>query len=163
MQPVFQATTKGLNNSPVLAFLAARVPSLESILGWVVLAAWIETEGCINSTINRSRRRRDGSPSPSVSRRICIIQKDRRPLDVLSIFLANKGITNSVRLMKPSSTSFRRTPYFRLNITGLHSLDEIIRRCTPYFITQKARYQVEKYWRYRHSTAEELRKELAHR
>lgn len=65
--------------------------------------------------------------------------------------------------MKPSNTSFGRTPYFRLDIIGLQNTDQVIARCTPYFITGKAIGQVDRYWRYRHANAEELRRELGER
>lgn len=129
----------------------------------MILAAWIETEGSIDSTINRQRRRRDSKLSPYINRSIRIIQKYREPLDRLSEFLRSKGVGSSVHLMKPSSTSFGRTPYFRLDIVGLRNTDHVIARCTPYFITPKAIEQVDRYWRYRHARAEELRKELRER
>ena len=134
--------------------------SLRPAVTWRTVAAWIETEGSIDSTINRQRRRAHGQLSPYVNRSIRIIQKDREPLDKLSRFLRSQGIRSSVHLVKPSKTSFRRKPYFRLDITGLKDMDHVIRRCSPYFIARKATQQVDRYWHYRHATAEELRREL---
>lgn len=147
----------------LLSVLNAGLPKLGLIIGWVVVAAWIETEGNISSYITRSRVRRDGARSPSVSRRICIMQKDPFPLKVSSRFLCSQGIPSKVAHMNPSSTAFSRTPYYRLNITGLRDLDAVITRCNPFFITKKARVQVGRYWRYRHTTTDELRLELTKR
>jgi hypothetical protein len=131
---------------------------------WRTLAAWIETEGSIDSTINRQRHREGHKGlSPYVNRSIRIAQKDREPLDKLSKFLRKQGISSSVHLMRPSKTSFRRTPYFRLDITGLESIDYVLMKCSPYFITKKAKRQVARYWRYRHATAEKLRRKLQRR
>jgi len=152
-----------LGAKKLILFLGIRVSKLHSIIGWITLAAWIETEGNISSYICRSRVRKDGTRSPCVSRRICIMQKDRFPLEILVAFLETQGIPSSVSPTNPTPTAFSRTPYFRLNITGLNNLDEVITKCTPFFITKKARFQVERYWRYRHSTADELRRELAKR
>ncbi len=142
--------------------VAAEQPS-RLFLNWMVLAAWIETEGSIDSTINRQRRRQNSKLSPYINRSIRIAQKDREPLDKLSEFLRSQGVGSSVHLMKPSNTSFRRTPYFRLDIIGLQNTDKVIARCTPYFITGKAIWQVDRYWRYRHANAEGLRRELGER
>jgi hypothetical protein len=130
----------------------------QPVLNWMILAAWIETEGSIDSTINRHRR--NPRRSPCMNRSIRVIQKDDIPLKKLSKFLENQGIKSSVHLMKPSASSLGRTPYFRLDILGLSDMDEVITQTTPYFITPKAIRQVDRYWRYRHATAEGLRAEL---
>ncbi len=134
--------------------------TLEPIINWQTIADWIDTEGSIDSTINHQRRRKKGLLSPYINRSIKIIQKDREPLDKLASFLALEGVKTSVRLMKPSRTSFRRTPYFRLTVCGLESLDYVIAKAAPYFLTEKSRRQVRRYMRFRHATADELRQLL---
>ena len=129
----------------------------EPTINWQTIADWIDTEGSIDSTINHQRRRKSGGLSPYINRSIMIIQKDREPLDKLAEFLVSQGVNISVRFMKPSRTSFRRTPYFRLAIYGLEKLDYVIAKASPYFITEKSRRQVRRYHRFRHATADELR------
>src|SRR5881409_2239228 len=82
------------------------------LVDWHIIAAWIETEGSIDSTI---------------------------------------------RHVKPSRSSYGRTPYFSLNILSVKDMDVVIGNTAQFFITFKARRQVERFTRFRHATAVELR------
>lgn len=122
---------------------------------WRTIAAWIETEGSIDSTINRRRGVRGFTPY--INRSIRIMQKYREALDALSNFLRTQNVKSTVRFVRPSKTSLGRTPYFSLNILSVADMDIVIESTTRFFITDKARRQVERYARFRHATATELR------
>src|SRR2546422_242397 len=125
------------------------------LVDWHIIAAWIETEGSIDSTIN-SRKRVKGL-SPFINRSIRIMQKHREALDALSTFLRTQGVRSTIRHVKPSRSSYGRTPYFSLNILSAKDMDVVIGNTAQFFITFKARRQVERFTRFRHSTAVELR------
>jgi hypothetical protein len=122
---------------------------------WRTIAAWIETQGSIDSTINRRRGIR--GLRPFINRSIRIMQRYREALDVLSIFLRTQNVKSTIRYVKPSKKSFGRTPYFSLNILSVSDMDVVIANAFRFFITNKARRQVERYTRFRHATAAELR------
>ena len=122
---------------------------------WRTIAAWIETEGSIDSTINRRRGIRGFRPF--INRSIRIMQKYREALDVLSIFLRTQNVKSTIRYLKPSKKSFGTTPYFSLNILSVSDMDVVIANTVRFFITNKARRQVKRYTRFRHATAAELR------
>ena len=125
------------------------------LVDWHIIAAWIETEGSIDSTIN-SRKRVKGL-SPFINRSIRIMQKHREALDALSAFLRTQGVRSTIRHVKPSRSSYGRTPYFSLNIVSVKDMDVVIGNTAQFFITFKARRQVERFTRFRHATAVELR------
>ena len=73
---------------------------------WRTIAAWIETQGSIDSTINRRRGIR--GLRPFINRSIRIMQKYREALDVLSIFLRTQNVKSTIRYVKPSKKIVRK-------------------------------------------------------
>lgn len=84
----------------------------ESVVDWKVFAAWVETEGSINTTVSFRLHAKTGKYWVQVARSILIPQSERTPLDALQRFLHQEGIYSKIRLMKPSKTALSQNLYY---------------------------------------------------
>src|SRR5713226_6524729 len=127
------------------------------LVDWKVFAAWVETEGSIDSTVDFKLNPRTGTYYARIVRAVLISQSERAPLAALQLFLEKHGIFSSIRFIKPSRTAFSKRPYYRLEIQRVEDIDKVVESIRNYLLTQKTRKQVEFYLRTRHKTSTELR------
>jgi len=132
----------------------------ESVVDWKVFAAWVETEGSINSTIDFDQNPRTGKYFVHIVRAILIPQSERAPLEALQLFLTRNEVYSKLRLLKPSKTSLTKNPYYRLEIERMEDIDKVVEHIKAYLITEKARNQVGFYLHVRHMTADQVRDEF---
>ena len=146
--------------------MSTRIPSesttLESlsIVDWKVVAAWIETEGSIDATVDFKINPRTGNYWVRIVRAILIGQGERGPLGALQQFLISNEIYSYLRLIKPSKTALGKKPYWRLEIQRMEDIDNVLDNTKGYLLTEKAKKQMEFYLHTRHMNSEQLRAEF---
>lgn len=131
-----------------------------AIVDWKVLAAWVETEGSINCTIDFKLNRRTGVYNPRVVRAILIPQGERAPLGSLQEFLLVNGVHSYLRLLKPSRSSFSQKPYYRLEIQRMEDIDRVVEHIRDYLLTDKGKNQLGFYLFTRHMNSAQLREKF---
>ncbi len=131
-----------------------------NLVNWQVFTAWVETEGSLNATIDSKLNPRTGTYYVRIVRQILILQMEREPLAALHEFLLDHGIYSTIRIIKPSKSSFSKKSYFRLEIQRTEDIDKVVENIKDYLLTKKTMRQVEFYLRTRHMSATELRNEF---
>ncbi len=131
-----------------------------SFVDWRVVAAWIETEGSVDSTVTFRKNPTTGAYYPTVARAILIPQKERTPLAAIQQFLEEHGVFSTIQHIVPSRTAYSQNPYFRLAIQRVDDLDIVIENVKGYLLTRKTSYQIEEFSRRRHMKAAQLRAEF---
>ncbi len=140
--------------------ISSLVSMAAGIVDWKVFAAWVETEGSVDSYVDFELNPRTGTYYVRIVRSILIPQKERAPLAALQRFLTQEGVRSTIQFIKPSRTSFSKEPYCRLAIQRAEDIDKVVKNIKDYLLTQKTWYQIERYLHTRHMTASELRAEF---
>lgn len=130
-----------------------------TFVDWKVFAAWIETEGSIDSTVSFKLNPRTETYYAHVARAILIPQRERAPLVALQGFLKQHGIYSVIQDVMPSGTAFSKEPYFRLAIQRMDDIDRVIENMRGYLLTSKTLYRIEQYTHTRHMKSADLRTE----